>query len=360
MVTMLDCIKRTPSRLDAVLDGWKDNSAKCIEQLGGEIHKLEQIIFVGSGTSNTAAVTAKAFVEKVSGLQSRSITPNEFLYGMYQYPANALYVFTSQTGTSILSREALHKVMEMGLPTLAITESEETVIASEAELHLVMGCGHEEHPMRTIGYSCSVLVQMLLGMELGLQRGHIDEARYDQLLTDARLAAGNQLTIITKAMNWMDQAKHSMLRAECIVFTGADELYGVSLEGAMKVWETPQIPCIGYEIEEGIHGPNYGYNSRHCLIVLNDGGREQEKLLALARYMKEVHGSGLVIGTNGIDSRDLQLEICSRDFQALEFVAAVQCVAYHLAVDFGRDMSLPHDNSRMDQYFMTHSEPIKY
>lgn len=358
MVTMLDCIKRTPERLKAVLDGWQDNCAECIEELAGAVKQLEQIIFVGSGTSNTAAITSRAFVEKVSGLQSRNVTPNEFLHSMHIYPSNALYVFTSQTGTSIVTREALRRVTERKLAAIAITESEETLMAREARIHLTMGCGYEEHSMRTIGYSCSVLTHMLLGMELGRQRGDLDEAGYRQLLKDAGLAAGNQPAVIAGAMDWMDRARHSMLRAECIIFTGADELYGVSLEAAMKVWETPQIPCVGYEIEEGIHGPNYGYNSRHCVIVLNDGGREQEKLLALARYMKEVYGSGLVIGVKGVDSQDLELHICSREFRALEFAPAVQCIAYHLAADFGRDMSLPHDNSRMDRYFKTHSEPV--
>lgn len=358
MVTMLDCIMRTPLRLIGVLNGWKDNSAACMKQLESAVGQLEQIIFVGSGTSNTAAITSRAFVEKASGLQSRTMTPNEFLYGTKVYPERSLYVFTSQTGTSIVSREALKLVREMGLPAIAITESEETVMAGEADLHLTMGCGYEEHPMRTIGYSCSVLVHMLLGMELGLRRGYMDETRFHQLTEDAFLAVNNQPAVIEAAINWMERAKHLMLRAECIIFTGADELYGVSLEGAMKVWETPQIPCVGYEIEEGIHGPNYGYSSRHSVIVLNGGGREQEKLLALAAYMKDIYGSGLVAGTKVLDDRDLQLEIRSRDFKAMEFAPVVQCIAYQLAVDFGRDMSLPHDNSRMERYFVTHSESV--
>lgn len=358
MVTMLDCIKRTGSCLTELLDHWEDLSKGCFEKLQQHIPVINQIIFVGSGTSNTAAMTSKLFVEKASGIQTRNITPNEFLHSTFVYPDHALYVFTSQTGTSIVSRQAQHFCQEKGLLTLCITESEDTPMAKESELHLIMGCGYEEHPMRTIGFSCSVLVHMLLGMELGLRRNHLTDEQYRQYREDGFRAAGNQLYVIEETMKWMDQAKHSMLRAECIIFTGAEELYGISLEGAMKVWETPQIPCFGYEIEEGIHGPNYGYNSRHCVVVLNNGGREEPKMMSLAGYMKEVHGSGLMAGAGIVDDKDLKLEIKSRDFCALEFAPVVQCIAYHLAVDMGRDMSLPHDNSRMDRYFVTHSEPI--
>lgn len=354
MVTMLDCIKRTPVKLKEILDGWEDLSKVCFEKMQTDISKIDQIIFVGSGTSNTAAITSKIFVERASGIQSRNITPNEFLHSTYVYPEHALYVFTSQTGTSIVSREALAFVRERGLLSIGITESDQTPMAKESDNHLIMGCGYEEHPMRTTGYSCSVLVHMLLGMELGLRRAYISQEQYQQYMNDAYHAVENQMYIIEETMRWMNQAKHWMLRSECIIFTGADQLYGVSLEGAMKVWETPKIPCFGYEIEEGIHGPNYGYNSRHCVIVLNNGGREEKKMMSLARYMKEVHGSGLMVGVEIVDSDDLKLQIKSRDFYVLEFAPVVQCIAYHLALDYGRDMSLPHDNSRMDRYFVTH------
>ncbi len=358
MVTMLDCIKRTPVKLRDILDSWEVLSKGSFDKMNADIGEIDQIIFVGSGTSNTAAITSKIFVEKASGIQCRNITPNELLHSTYVYPEQALYVFTSQTGTSIVSRAAQRFVRERGLLSLSITESDQTPMAKESAIHLVMGCGYEEHPMRTTGYSCSVLVHMLLGMELGLRRAYISQEQYEQFFKDAYRAAENQMYIIEETMNWMNKAKHWMLRSECIIFTGADQLYGVSLEGAMKVWETPQIPCFGYEIEEGIHGPNYGYNSRHCIIVLNNGGREEKKMMSLARYMKEVHGSGLMAGVDIVDSDDLKLKIKSSDFYALEFAPVVQCIAYHLALDFGRDMSLPHDNSKMDQYFVTHLEKL--
>lgn len=51
----------------------------------------------------------------------------------------------------------------------------------------------------------------------------------------------------------------------------------------MKVWECPQIASVGYELEEGMHGPNYGYNSNHCVIVLNDGRKEKKGMAAVMR-----------------------------------------------------------------------------
>lgn len=356
--SMLDCIRKSGAALPDILKNWKQVSDACFQGLQERLSLLDEIIFVGSGTSNTAAVTARGLVEKVSGVSVRTVTPNEFLNNMYVYPENALYVFTSQTGTSIMTRQALELVKQKKFASICITESADTPMARESEHHLTPGCGIETYPMRTLGYCASVLVLQLVGMEFASRRGTLTDKEFDGLIQDAAMAASNIVPVVEQAMNWLDKARHSMLRAESIIFTGEGALYGVALEGAMKVWETPQIPSFGYEAEEGIHGPNYGYNSRHCVIALNDGGPSAKKLMALARYMKEVHGCGFVIGEETLGADDLKLELKSREFRALEFAPAVQCVAYHLAIDYGRSMALPHDNSRMETYFVTHSEPV--
>lgn len=354
MVTFLDCIRRTASVIDSILDHREEYMAPLMADLKDDLDSINEIVFVGSGTSSTSAITSKNFVEKVTKIRTTVYYPNEFLCNTYVYNPNALYVFTSQTGSSLVAREAMRMVRDKGYHHVSITESEETPIATESKVHLNMGCGYEEYPMRTIGYCASVLTHMLMGMKIGLAKGVLSQEEFDDYIAQARKVAVNHPIICDKACEWMDVAKHSMLRSDVIIFTGADVLYGVSLEGAMKIWETPQIPAIGYEIEEGMHGPNYGYTSRCTVIVLNDCGREKKKLMSLGRYMKDVWHNGFVVGPEVVDDKDLQIDIVGGDFLALEFAPVVQIVANHLALAYGRDMSLPHDNSVMYSYFTTH------
>jgi glucosamine 6-phosphate synthetase-like amidotransferase/phosphosugar isomerase protein len=126
------------------------------------------------------------------------------------------------------------------------------------------------------------------------------------------------------------------------------------LEGAVKIWETPQIISAGYELEEGIHGPNYGFNHRHCVVVLNDGGIEDRKAHALAKYMKTEKSNGYIAGMSPVNETDLAFEPSGNDFCCLEFAAVVQVIAYRLAVEQGRDLFAPHDNSVMEGYFKSH------
>lgn len=353
--SMLDCINNTQQTFRNIVINRKQNMNNLMNYLTGHIDDLSEIIFVGSGSSSTSALTSKIFVEKVTKIKTRVVYPNDFLNNTYVYDAKALYVFTSQTGTSIVAREALKFIKDKNYLNVSVTESENTPMAVEADCFITMDCGIEEYPMRTTGFCATVLTHMMMGLEIALARNTINQNEYNAYIEDAKKLPESHKEIVAKTLDWLTYNKRKMLRSDLIVFTGADSLYGVSLEGAMKVWETLQVASVGYEIEEGIHGPNYGYNSRHCVIVLNDGKREDKKCRALAKYMKEVHNNGFVIGNNIVDGEDLKLNIISNDFCALEFAPVVQVIAYQLAKDQGRDLYAHHDNSKMESYFKTHS-----
>ncbi len=356
MVTMLDCIKRTPGIIEGITAGCKERAAQLLNYLGGERDSIDEIIFVGSGTSNTSALTSRSFIEKYAGIRASVYVPNDFCHSAACLNPHALYVFTSQTGTSIETRNAAKIVRDLGYHFVSITESADTPLAKESPCHWDMGCGYEEYPMRTIGYSSSVMSQMLLGLELGLAKGIVNSEDYDALIKLAGQLPKSIDDIIDKTLEWTGQNKWQMLRSECLIFAGADSLYGVAAEAALKGWEILQKPSMGYELEESLHGPNYGYNASHCVIVLNDGGRENDKALALGRYMEEVMGNGFVIGSRTAHEHDLALELAGGCFSALELISSVQALIYRLTVDCGRDLMAPQHHELMERYFVTHGE----
>lgn len=352
MVSLQDCIERIPSNLENILI----NRKAVFHQFLVAVKKkrIDEIILIGSGTSNTAAVTARPFMEKVGGIRTTVVTSNEFLYDRYVRNKSAIYVFISQTGTSNFVRKAQAQLRAQGFLTAAISESEDTLLAKETAVFIDMGCGQEEYPTRTIGYSTSVFTLMLMGLEIGLLYGTITDEQYQEYLSQAGKVPESNRTVIRSTLQLGTSARNHMLMSQLIVFTGAGSLYGLALEAAMKVWEIPRIASVGYELEEGLHGPNYGYNPKHCVIVLNDG-REEGKALSLARYMKEIKKTGFVFGCSVIDQEDLQIELQTKEFTCLELAPAVQILAYLLAIDTGRDLFAPHDNSKMEEYFKTHA-----
>jgi hypothetical protein len=88
--------------------------------------------------------------------------------------------------------------------------------------------------------------------------------------------------------------------------------------------------------------------------VLNDGGAESPKAAALCKYMKFEMKNGFLLGADPIDGQDLAFTPMGGDCCCLEFAAAVQVIAYRLAVEQGRDLFAPHDNRVMNGYFNGH------
>lgn len=354
MVTILDCIKRTPEKLEAII-GQRDETFLPLEKyLDGKLAQLDEVIFIGSGTSSTSAMTSRSFVEKVSGLRTRVCVPNDVAGEGRVYNPNGLYVFTSQTGTSIVTRQVQKQLLDAGLLCVSMTEGEYTPLAKDAAVHVDLGCGKEEYGMRTLGYSCTVLTHMLMGLKLGLGRGKISAEEYGAYLELAAKLPESHRKITADAGEWFEKNKRQIMRSQCVLFTGSDTVYGVALEAALKFWEMPQVISIGFELEESLHGPNYGYNSNHCVVALDDGGRDSKKSQALARYVKDVYRNGFIIGPNPVEEKDLKLDLKSGAFSCIEIAAAVQVMAYLLAEDGGRDTTIPNDHAVMNRYFRTH------
>lgn len=354
MVTMLDCIKRVPSLLCDIVDHAEEHYRGIFEKFPAE--NINELYLIGSGTSYNAALTARYFAEEASGLRVTAVLPNDFLYGCTVRNPKALYVFISQTGTSTLTMKALCYGREKGFQTVGVSEGHDTPVAKTADVFLDMGCKKEEYGMRTIGYSTTVLTLMWLGLVFGVKRGRISKGEYENYVEQVKAAAGNIPEIIEQAMIWMDTSRRRMMKSTFFSFTGTGALYGVALEASVKIWEAPQIPAGGYELDEGMHGPNYGYNYNHAVFVLNDGGLQNDRALALARYMKNEHGNGYIIGKGVIDGNDLSIEPVGGPFLCLEYAAAIQVLMYRLAADGGRDFSVLGIHAKMNSYFQSHTD----
>lgn len=352
MVTMLDCIRREPSLLLNILER-RMQTFEALWRIYSPT-QVQELCLIGSGSSHTAAETARFPAERLSGVRVSTVLPDDFLYSQSVYAKDALYVFISQTGTSAELLEAMELAQRRGLMTAAVSEKADTPAAKRAGAFIDMGCGHEEYGIRTIGYSTAVMTLIMLGFSLGQARGALTEDQARAYAQQAREGIANIPAVIEATLHWMDTCRRKIMRSRFIAFTGMGALYGVAQEGAVKLWEAPQYPSAGYDLDEGMHGPNFGYTDADAVIVLNDGAPGSERGLDLARYMKCEHENGYIFGVQTQDDKDLAFTPMGGLFHCLEFAAAVQVFMYRFAVDGGRDFSVLGIHRKMNSYFDAH------
>ena len=356
MVTMLDCIKRSTIKLNEIVTNSDVNTDGMIKALKDDLGKIRKITVIGSGSSYNSGLTAQAFMEKVSGMEVQVYLPNEFRKKTVYNP-ESVYIFVSQTGTSTLVREEAIMASKLGLHTVSMTESPDTPIAKVTESHVEIGCGYEEFGYRTVGVCCSILTLCVIALRLGLEKGHLTTAQYQEYLRDAAMAADNQPVVIDKTLTWFENNKKDLLDCRALYYFGGGSLHGIAVEGALKLLETARLYCsAGYEAEDGLHGPNLAFSDRDVVVSLNEGREDDFYAKAAARFGKGELKAGYIVGCNTEDEKDLSFEYASENFTAIEAAPVVQIIAYMMAIEnnvpvMDSEHRIPHCS---DKYFKTH------
>lgn len=357
-VTMLEVINRIPSRLNDILANKESNINVFIEKNITKLKLINEIIIVASGSSLTSSQTAMRSMEQHTQKKVTCVSSNEFLNDWFIYPDNSLYLFISQSGTSGTTRQCQEKMAKINHLCCAITESNDTLLARESTNHIIIGSGTEEYGQRTIGYTTTVFTLTLLGIEIGRALDNISDESYIELYNCADRAINNHTNVVTEMMEWFEYRKRNMMRARAIVFIGSSELKALATEGSVKIWETPQVPSFGYELEESMHSINYGMDKSICIVVFEGLGNSRQMTSNLVNWLRDTYGNVYYLASdaNGENPLDFKINNTDNVFRYIEFSAAMQVMNYRLAVDQGRDLRIYDTHEVMNRYFKMHQE----
>lgn len=143
-----------------------------------------EILFTGCGSAFFTALHGEFVVEHLSGLRCRAVESFELLHYFPEVESERTVVIAhSGTGGSIETRDALRSARSKGCLAIAIVNTPGSPLEGLAEHSLcyetAQGCG----PCISV-ISTRILIQTLLGIELGRRLGHDAEknkALYEQL-----------------------------------------------------------------------------------------------------------------------------------------------------------------------------------
>ena len=331
MVTMLDCIRRSEKVDNDILDHAKEYTDG-LKDAVKDFKEIEEIFLIASGSSFNASTASVSFIEEVSGRQAFTFLPNAFVRKDV-INKKGLYIFVSQSGTSSLVKEQIIKVKAAGCKTIAVTDDENSAIAKEADVNISIRVGGEEYGYRTVGFSATMLILRLIGLRIGLEAEKISEEEFGNYIEDARKAVANIPTVIEDTLVWFERNSEDLKSLRSLMYYGGGELFGIAVEGALKLMETPRLYLsFGYEAEDGIHGPCYAFGKDDAIVFLNDGEKDVDYASSMVRFSKTELGRGYMFGPLVQDEKDLKITPSSKHFRALEFVPSVQVIAYQMAI----------------------------
>ena len=344
---LIDCIHRIPS----VLKNIAGSQHEVFNQLQNaiDLKSIDEVVFIGSGSSMNAAKVTRYFAHKICKLNSQYFYPNEMKNYLFYENPKALYVFVSQGGETKLVFDNLQEVKRRELFNVSLTESLNSDIARTASVALSMQCGHEEYLYRTIGYSATVAMCMQIEMAVAIANGNLKQENVEEICKDLEMAAGNLPEIWNKTEDWYLRNRFDLLRGETYILAGAGYLHETANEADIKLMEMLPAMSRSFELEELIHGPQNAFRESMVFFLLADKKHDIDKVNSIDDFLNQEIGFSARIGDVAGRPHDLTIEYRSCNYRMLESVTVFQLLAYYMSKDKGRDLNR-RINSSIDQY----------
>ena len=272
-----------------VLASLKEKNAEVLKNLAKELkeNNINNIYFAARGTSDHACVYAQYLFGIVMGIPCTLGTPSIFTqYGTDIKFSNSLVIGVSQSGRAEDVNYVLESAKKQGVPTLAITNYEDSLLAKTAKYHLFCNAGEEKSIAATKTFTAQMYLLALLCAEWS---GNNELANALELIPSQFDDALDYLP------SQIEKIVPSLLDYEGAVVLGRGISYPIALEGALKILETNKMKVKGYPISDFYHGPVAQLHDNDLAFVLGQSGIMLEDAKKMIAKLENVGAKTIVI-----------------------------------------------------------------
>ena len=305
---------------------------------------ITKIIIVASGSSYHCARFAVDLVEKISRIETRAIYSSEFLLkNIIPQDKNSLYVFITQSGETSDTLQAVEKVKSLcNLPTLCITNNENSTIWNRCDYRVACHAGIEEGIAATKSFTSQMLCLVLISLKLveNLHSADIIKSYKESLHTIPEI-----LNIALSERKNIKKLAKKIAKQDVVVITADGISYSMAKEGALKIKETSYKNISAAILGEFMHGHVAVLNSKKsCLIYIALDRISERSKLNLAKIKEDYKPLLVIIGPNDLQIKpnyNINVE-CKNELQQLfANVIILQLLALEIALKLKRNVDSP-------------------
>jgi glucosamine--fructose-6-phosphate aminotransferase (isomerizing) len=308
---------------------------------------INAIQILACGTSYYSGMTAKYWLEALSGLPTQVEIASEYRYREPAVNPNALVVVISQSGETADTLAALKYAKELGHPySLSICNVATSAMVRETTLSYLTRAGVEIGVASTKAFTTQLVALFLLTLTLAKLRGRLDakaEAAHLKNLRHLPAALSAVLALEPQIIAWADV----FARKDNALFLGRGLHYPIALEGALKLKEISYIHAEAYPAGELKHGPLALVTEDMPVVTVAPNDALIEKLKS---NMQEVRARGgqlyvfadadsRIAPSDGIHV--IRLPEHYGLLSPILHVVPLQLLAYHTALAKGTDVDKP-------------------
>lgn len=307
---------------------------------------ISQIYVVACGSAYHAGVVGQYVIESLAKVPVRVELASEFRYRDPILDPNGLVIVISQSGETADTLAALREAKDRGIKTLAIVNVVGSSIAREADMVFYTVAGPEISVATTKAYSAQLLAGYVLGVQLGLVKGHVSQEEYEHYISE-------MLTIPDKIEKTLENKERlqwfatKYANAKDIFFIGRGIDYAICLEGSLKLKEISYIHSEAYAAGELKHGTISLIEDGILVIGVMTQDKLYEKTISNMVEVKSRGAYCMGVTTYGNysveDTASFVTYVPQIDahFAASLAVIPLQLLSYYVSVSKGLDVDKP-------------------
>ncbi|HXO92660.1 MAG TPA: glutamine--fructose-6-phosphate transaminase (isomerizing) [Candidatus Acidoferrum sp.] len=328
------------------------NAEECTAKLGGlnmtppQLRDVGRIVLTGCGTALHAARVGEYLIERMSSIPTEVDYASEFRHRNTPMTPETLVFAISQSGETADTLGALRESRRKGFRTLGICNNVASTIARENDGGVYMHAGPEIGVAATKSFTSQVTILTLLGLLFGRMR-NLATAEGTRVI-EALQALPKQIEAVLELNDQVKEIARRYADANGFLFFGRQFNFPIALEGALKMKEITYLFAEGHPSAELKHGvialirpdlPSVFIAPDDSVFSKNLNNIEQVKarkgpIIAVtsgncAKHLKAIADEIVVLP----EAPDYLMPILT--------VIPLQLLAYHLAVELGRDVDKP-------------------
>src|SRR5947208_2195836 len=296
--------------------------------------------------SDVSAMVAEYLIEQLANLPTEVEYASEFRHRNTPMTADTLVFAISQSGETADTLGALRESRRKGYRTLGICNNVASTIARESDGGVYMHAGPEIGVAATKSFTSQLVILALIGLLLGRMR-NLSAAEGSRIIA-ALETLPEQIEEVLKLSDQIKAVAKKYADVNGMLFFGRQFNFPIALEGALKMKEITYLFAEGHPSAELKHGiialvrpdlPSVFIVPDDAVFSKNLNNIEQVKarkgpIISLtsgngAKQLKEIANEIISLP----DAPDCVMPILT--------VIPLQLLAYHVAVELGRDVDKP-------------------
>jgi glucosamine--fructose-6-phosphate aminotransferase (isomerizing) len=325
---------------------------ECTAKLGGlnmtpaQLRDVGRVVLTGCGTALHAAMIGEYVIEALAQIPTEVEYASEFRHRNTPMTRDTLVFAISQSGETADTLGALRESRRKGYRTLGICNNVASTIARESDGGVYMHAGPEIGVAATKSFTSQVTILTAIGLLLGRMR-HLSTSEGTRII-DALNALPAQIEEVLKLSDQIKTIAKKYVSAPGMLFFGRQFNFPVALEAALKMKEITYLFAEGHPSAELKHGIIALVRPELPSVFIAPDDAVFSKNLNNIEQVRARKGPVITITSgNGADrlakiADDIVTLPAVPDY-VMPILTAIplQLLAYHLAVELGRDVDKP-------------------